>query len=723
MLKVSVSNTFDAPDAKFLKTALHEYVDIITESPLFNTNNNKDDINDLLYVFLEDLYIKEPEEVINFVNQKPSKKLVNNLFSQFGISKKLSKAFPDLLKTKTAYLLSQLFATKGSIKTFEFFNDIIGEFYHNLNFYNIRVEQRQFKSKYEQPTVVNKYYLENDNRISDRYTTAQISNKNVLKDDDIQFKIYTTIYKERNQITYHLKFYPSEAQTDLTTGVWSLPYNVNVRLDYFDNDVQIPRGETEFKITLKKYDIYDLTERSENDIVYKAKPILINDPLSIIGPDEEIHSHNFKTNKYLMQTPDYFDTDIYNTAQKNVFPIITNILYIQFKTSETIDAMQYYPDLVRMFSMTSTRDNVFSFKIGNSLIKISMSEYIDLLTFIKLKELQFKTREDGNEWKWGVQQNIISKTFTSMVYPKDRIKEIYSLILYYKDMRHEYKAFNEFKRRFNLLMGDANQIKSTQIFNIAEFHEYLAGNIPETFDKFFQMLEEFYPDGVNIIKLKDQNKILKEKVRFIYNTYKPDTTKELFHLIAMNDKKYVGLHSSLYDMLKLRFIDKYPRVVQQIEALDSGQAFIELYLYNYKRMLVEVVKMDNLVTYFVNDTFKRFMLSSTFKEEFFDPIMDVFQQYFFKAELSYQNADVTVQTVRDKMQQVVCGTDSYYEVDLKRYFAELNPRDTMAIFHPLSTKDSVKKDDSWNITIVNDSTGIHHFSPDDDAEYKNGSKV
>lgn len=721
MIKVSVSNILDAPDVKFLKTSLHEYANIITESPLFDTNNNKDDINNLLYTFLEDLYIKEPEEVINFVNQKPSKKLIANLFSQFGISEKLLKAFPDLLKTKTAYMLSQLFETKGSNKTFDFFNEIISEFYHNLNFYNIRVEQREFSSKYEQPTIVNKYYLENDNSISNIYTEEQISDRNILKDDNIQVKIYTTLYKNQNKVKYHLKFYPIDDQVDISTGDWTLPYNVNIKLDYSE-DIQVQRGETEIEVELKKYDIYDLSERLQSELVYKAEPILINDPLSVISPNEEINSNNFRTNKYLMQPQDYFNTNIYNTDPVNIFPIITNILYIQFGTTETIDAMEYHPDLVRMFAMTTTRDDVFSFKIGTTVVKVPMSEYVNILTFIKLKELQFKTRETGKEWKWG-DQELVSKTFTSMIYPKDRINEIYELILYYKDMRHEHKTFNEFKRRFNLLMGDANQIKTSQIFNIAEFHEYLAGNIPETFDEFFQMLEKFYPNNVNFISSKDQNKILKEKVRFIYKTYSPNHPKELFNLIAMNDEEYIGLNSSLYDMLKLHFIDKYPRVVQQIEAIDSGEAFIELYLNNYKRMLVEVVKMDNLVTYFVNDTFKRFIMASTFKEEFFDPVMNLFSQYFFKAELSYQNTDVIIHTVKDKMQRVTCGTDSYYDVDLKDYYSELNIRDDMGLYHPLLNTSSVENDDSWNITIVNDSTGIHNFDESSDSGYKNGSKI
>jgi len=724
MIKVSVSNTLDAPDIKSLKTSLREYANIITDTAVFNENNNKDDITNLLYTFLEDLYITEPEEVINFVNQKPSNKLVNTLFSQFGISRQITNAFPDMLKTKTAYLLSQLFETKGSNISFKLFNEIISEFYHHLNFYNVRVEQRKFKSKYESPTVEKKFYLENDETVLSSYNLTY-DEMSVYKDPNIQFKVYSTIYKYENEVQYHIKCYPGESDTIPKDGEWKLPHGVELKLDYSDI-IRLPQGTTEIKVKYKKYDIYDLIDRNANELEYLLEPVLINDPLSIL---DKVDSLNFRTSKYLMKTNDYFDRDIYNKSPKNVFPIITNILYIQFGTSETIDAMKFYPDLVRMFSMTATQDDMFTFKIGTSIAKVSMSEYINILSFIKLKELQFNstvpdpnTGVVSNEWKYG-DIPIVAKTFSSMVYPKDKLTEIYELLLYYKDMRHEYDVFNTFKRKLNALMNNANQIKNTKIFNINDFHIALAGNIPLTFDEFFIELEAFYPDSVNIILNKDQNKLLKEKVRFIYNTYKPATTKELFNLIAMNDEVYINLNTTVYDMLKINFIDKYPRIVQQIEAISSSTDFVELYLNNYKRMLFEVVKMDDLVTYFVNDTFKRFILDSTFKEEFFDPVLDMFQQYFFKAELSYQNSDSILHIQKDKMQQVVCGTSQGYNVILEGY-SELSIRDNMNMNFNLPIKTLTTIDDNFKIVITDETTNTTQtFTTASDSGYKDYNNI
>ena len=825
-VQVSVSNQLDAPDVKVLKGALKEYADIIVSNPMFNHNNNTDDIKSLLYTFLEELYIKEPEEVINFVNQKPSKKLINNLFDQFGISRRISKAFPDMLKTKTAYLLAQLFETKGSNKSFEFFNEIISEFYHNLNFYNVRIEQRQFISKYSSPTTKKVYYLDLDGEVSNKY--AEGIDTSDLKDPDIGYKVFPKLFETENRVEFKIKLFEPAI------------HKIRLKLDY-SKEITIEKGATEYLISEKKYDIlstnvdrnltyaeieeylnvdnaiiasmyyvdsdqiplssyglsnaefktfidqefintssgvpkrtfrltplydnksdtihyrlnfpdgitndvrivlnnleyfipketdgepttvhtleirnYNLTQRSEYELRYMLEPVLINDPLAI---KDEIDATDLRTSKYLMRRFDFFDTDIRNKGPKNVFPIATNVLFIQFGTSETMDNMEYLPDLVRMFAMTKTQNDVFTFDIDGVVIKLTMSDYMNMLVFMKLKELELKTPG----WKF---EGATSMNYNSLLFPESELDEIYKLILYYKDMKHDHKVFLEFKKRLNILLGSANQLQETKIFNIEQFHEYLAGNIPLTFDEFFQKLNEFYPDApigsINlqednflVIAGKDQNKIMKEKIQLFYDSYKPSTPKELFNIIALNDEDYVDLNNGLYDMLKLHFIDRFPRIVEKIENITEPAKFVEVYLQNYKRVLVEVVKMDNFITYFVNDTFKRFLLASTFKEEFFNPVVDLFQKYFFKAELSYQNSDATIQIIRDKMQQVTAGDDAAFEIGIKGIFAEIPLMDNQKMDISFDVDSTIKHSDTFNIQIINDST-VAEFTETNDAYY------
>ncbi len=384
--------------------------------------------------------------------------------------------------------------------------------------------------------------------------------------------------------------------------------------------------------------------------------------------------------------------------------------------------MEFLPELVRMFAMTSTQDDLFTFEVDGTIVKVPMAEYINILTFVKLKELEFKTPG----WNWGLLE-VPTNQFTSLIYPRDKLEDIYKLLLYYKDMRHDHETFLEFKRRFRELTDSSIQQRETRIHSIEEFHEFLSGNIPDDFDTFFVMLNDFYPNvsydefgevitGV-LYAGKDQNAIMKQEVQFLFDTYSPATPQDLFELIAIQDKEYLTLNNSVYDMLKTQFVYKYPRLVQKIESIDNASAFTDLFLLNYKRMLVEVIKMDNVITLFVNDTFQRYLLSNTFKEEFFDPVMELFQQYFFKAELSYQNFDQFLHITRDKMQQVTCGSENGLLVESTGKYETIDELDShrVNIFNPVDEEYSLN--DSWNVQISNTTNGIFVFDEASDSEY------
>ena len=235
IINVEVSNTLELSNVKDLKNSLMEYAKIITSTAIFNQNNNVDDLTKTLYNFLEDLYIKEPEEVLNFVSQKPSKKFILGLFEAAGISKHHISKYPDLLKTKTAYLLSQLFETKGSNYTFELFNNIISEFYHNLNFYNVQVEQRKQVSRYESPITTYAFYLKDDGTISNEYPIPEGEseiNEGSFIDSELGYKIFSRIDNDHNKVDYIVKFFES------TTSKVKLKIN-------FADEVIIPKDVIE----------------------------------------------------------------------------------------------------------------------------------------------------------------------------------------------------------------------------------------------------------------------------------------------------------------------------------------------------------------------------------------------------------------------------------------------------------------------------------------------
>ena len=58
------------------------------------------------------------------------------------------------------------------------------------------------------------------------------------------------------------------------------------------------------------------------------------------------------------------------------------------------------------------------------------------------------------------------------------------------------------------------------------------------------------------------------------------------------------------------------------------------------------------IFFFWNDFFMRFIMGSSFKDFFYDPIMDLFLEYWFPAETSVQNKDIVAIRIRDKMNSI-----------------------------------------------------------------------
>ena len=683
-LQPYLTNTLDSPEVSKLKNSLREYSKIVTDTSIFNHNNNTEDIENLIFNVLEDLYITEPKEVLDFTNYQPSKSLIENIFKQYGIDDKILNKYPEILKPKTAYLFEQLFESKGSNKTFELFNQIIQEFYHNLNFYNVQIEQREIISKYSTPVPSLVLYTKPNGELLDQYTTETI-------DNNIGFKIYTSLDSKYHKVTYHIKFFDPLLN--------DLSFKLN-----FTNKYKIPRDSTEFKITESKYDIYALGERSAEQLVYKLNPVLINDPLRII---ETISPSELRTNKFVMQKIDFFNQDKKNASPPNVSPIKTNILFIQFNNSDTTDTMEYLPDLIRIFAMTKTQNEKFTFKINNLKIKVSLSELINILNFIKMCELNKKT-------------NYVFKTeesiFYKYIYPLNELENIYKLLLFYKDMKHDYETFNNFKKQYFKLINNSSQFTSDQYITFDQFKKYLTGNIPTVFSDFWIMVESLYKDGEVIYNGYDQNKLFKEKLHIMHDTLNPTDPTDLIRLIELQDTKIDGLNDTVYDIIKSQFIDKYPRVIQAIESITSEEVFLELYTTSYKILLSEVTKMDNFITYFVNDIFKLYLSGSSFKNHFFNPVFDMFQKYFFKAELSYQNSDNILYTINDKMQQVVCGSKNSIAVTSSGKYSEINLLDDQNIRNEITKKETLHLSDNWSVQIINNS-GVVNTSSESDAAY------
>ena len=759
MTDVSVTNISRNAKIEQMRSRIREYSDLIANTPIFNLNDNKQNISNMLYEMFYKLYIEEPEELLNFMNQFPSKKLVTHMFSQYGISDNINKELPNSLKTKIVYYLNTLFNIKGSNEVFAIFDDLLKEFYKGLNYYNVRIEQRHFTSRYDNPIVERVFYLDHMYQILKQYNLVEQDAQGFI-DSTIEFKTFVTIDSVNNVIKYHIKFFdpllysikfkltttkeytiekdateffieesafnsstkydnpnvlsimyteegvPSSTYIDLGITEFEnykdpsikykilsdvnvkdssvtylfefqyvIPNDVKVHLDVLE-PIIIPKNVISYSFRVPVENVYGRQERTINDLRYMLDPIMINDPEKLIY---ELNSSDLNNNKYLMTKLDYLDKDIKNKNLKNVFPIITNIVYIQFTNNEVIESMEFLPDLVRIFAMTTLQHYSFTFHVNGVSQKMNIRDMTYIMSYLKFKELSIK----NPGWVWTNPRPL----YTEFTYPLDKISEIVELLKLYKDMKHDHFQFIEFKKRYYKLIGDQYQLTKSNMFNVNDLRSYLYGTIPETIDQFFESLNDVFPDNERIIAGQDQNKIIKEYLNNIYINYQFKTVDEYLNFLSDDETVYFGLNNTLYDELKQVFIGKFPRLINAIDALNDQEEIILVFLENYKRMLSQVSKMDNLITYFINDLFNNYMLGSTFREEFFDPMLALFEQYFFKAEQSIQNISTYNVSVKDKMQMVTCGSIhysrttfepfseiSYYEEHMSRVTNEISSR-------------------------------------------------
>ena len=808
LVNIEQSNINDSILAQDIRVAIEEYCSIIVDCSIFNTNVNKDGIKSMLISFFEDLYINEPEDVLNYIGQKPSGKLINTIFSRYGIDDKFTKEYPELLKTKTAYMLNNLTATKGSIETFKYFNDILSEFYKDINFYKVVVDIRSKGNRYDSSSIIFKYFGSNNgNTLSTKYlkddgVTYPIPS--TINDNDIELKFFITYNKAKNLIEYDVRlfdvqkdnvylkfdtmndndkiiciprgetsviykklafdtsaikeynkpeiiscFYNNPSYYDLTTDEQllgqldthievniltyvtsynaSIPSKVRYIIDFgkahpYDikfsvnklssrdalgkwvhNYITLKEGETKYDTGEIELSAEELSleandkqqTRSYNDLIFRLEPILINNPDAI---QTEVNSGILLSRKFLMNKIDFFDQDVDNMYKRNLFPISTNVIHMQLGASVTIDNTKMHPDLVRMYGMTYLHNNqIMKFAIDGQFYKLNIQDYCDVLSFIKMQQLKITTGKDFKN------DNPVPYYYQYKL-PIDKLKEIYDLHLYYMGMPLQYKYFAEFKDRFNKLLFTQNQQVVPTIKSMGDFIVHLKGNAPATMTEMYKKIKNEFPISVNFAEGRDQNLQLLNivnKIRYDYEIADNDI-EGFFQLLSTISIEDSLTTVSVYDNIKSKFNIKYPRLVAQITSIKTIDEIVELYLYNYKIALEYASKMDNLVEYFINDLYQLYMQSTAFKKRFFDPVLNLFEQYFFKAEQIYRTEQGISEMVKDKTNVVLTDDNFAIQVSRERVYSIIQKRgwfEIMVNHKQIKDNHRVKINDNFTVEV------------------------
>jgi len=121
---------------------INELNDIIVELPTFRELKNKDAIHNLLNIFMEDLYIKTPQELTDAFNFELNKRMEETLYINYGVDKSYYDELRGNIKHDLAFSLEGLFQNKGSNVIFKTYADLFENIFKKINFYNVVVEKR-----------------------------------------------------------------------------------------------------------------------------------------------------------------------------------------------------------------------------------------------------------------------------------------------------------------------------------------------------------------------------------------------------------------------------------------------------------------------------------------------------------------------------------------------------------------------------------------------------
>lgn len=690
-------------------TNLNDFAELLISLPMFRDLNNSDELKKTFLIFLQDLYKVVPEEVINFLKNKPSKKFLTLYFMQHGIDEKITKSIPDDYKTKIIYLLQQLFEVRGTVQVYPYLANILEDITGKMNFYNIVVEETdEYKNeKFKVPTIIKIEYKEDDPTILAQHA-ANGDMDSYRPIEEYYAKGYDVLIPPKLKISFDYRRMKKITTISLAVKAW-YPLRFTLR----PTDEQIALGITEEKTielpslslsTKMEEDlsIFDSQRHGTKQFIYKLKPLYIMDDKNIL---ESIDS-DFTTKKYFMKLEQYIQRTA-KSAKKNIFPVNTNVLYIQYSSGEDlIDTMKLYPDMIRMYSATALQNEKFYINIGNYSNRIPFRDYMDILSYIKIEEIKYK----NPGWDFDtivkrfnpLQNQLIDITtyFSSFRYPLSMLPELDKLITDYSDMLIDtkdvyilendgitktlnkispYDQYHDIKIRFQYFLSLQENIKITDVFNSEDFKEKLAGNQPNLISELIIILTDFINEKVSL-QLLDQSTAtnLINELTFI---------KVEWGLGDDEIQNYINLllnySNTNYELYKQKIIVKYPRLIQEIENIASQADFVDpndidsvpvgakayfyLFLQLYKQIEPDIIKKNDYIKYFFRDIFSRLMMGNIFKEEFFDPIINLFENYFFNIDQSYINSDMQIYRLKDKMNFIPVQSKMYSTLEVPRF--------------------------------------------------------
>ena len=210
----------------------------------------------------------------------------------------------------------------------------------------------------------------------------------------------------------------------------------------------------------------DGTKKVEYLLSYALEPLYINDPTNLLKTlDQRISL----TGKFLMDLSQFKDF--------KVFPVNTNLVYMQFTSTEVnLDNLEVFSTAVKAYALTSIKDKLIPFRnFYRRYFDVMGQDIVHILFYLE----QYRMKLKNPDFDFYLDPD---KAYLTLVMSKDNLYELSSFLHEYKTLNmHDRKIMRNFKRRWNLFKK--NYFTTTRLYhNFNELEQYIQDNYPEIID-------------------------------------------------------------------------------------------------------------------------------------------------------------------------------------------------------------------------------------------------
>jgi hypothetical protein len=293
---------------------IDEGLDILFRTPQIKNLNTKEELRNISTTFMKGLYLEQPKEVLNYFKYKLNDRMITTIFKNYGIEEIYYKDLNPLITRNLVYYLEYLFQTKGSLETFNVFNELFSSFYNSIDFYNVTVSKVPVASGRQKIAYILKplklssekqkrFFPSSDINLSGKYLMS-LNQYHQYKffpiDTNMIYIDFANSYKNGNNYDIFIQGIRAYTNTMLQSTFVSLVIpSTGLEENIYLNDIELILAYTQYRL-IKMGD-----EDSQKNFDFELRPMTFETPLTLpieVLPEIEDVLRVYKDAKYWNRT-------------------------------------------------------------------------------------------------------------------------------------------------------------------------------------------------------------------------------------------------------------------------------------------------------------------------------------------------------------------------------------------------------------------------------------